>query len=138
MRNCLCVIFLSACFLSCKENTKSTHSTPTVPSKPTAVAPQSQLSILKSSESREPILIIGHPPVYPHNANEPHVPGTIVLMVTVSPSGDVADVRVKKSLHSKVDQRVVEAVRNWKYKPALKDGQPAEAVIEVTVRIRIE
>lgn len=50
--------------------------------------------------------------------------GVIVLEVVITPKGHVTDVKVLRSLQTLLDQAAVTAVRQWKYRPALKKGKP--------------
>ena len=67
------------------------------------------------------------------------VQGTVVLQVEVDPSGRVAmtPIRVIRSLGLGLDEKAIEAVKQWKFKPATKNGTPitAKATIEVSFRL---
>jgi len=56
-------------------------------------------------------------------------------MVEVSDKGYVCDVQVVRTLDKGVDSQVSEAVKNWHFDPAKKDGRhlPATALVEVDV-----
>lgn len=74
-------------------------------------------------------------PVYPKNALDQNLQGTVTLAVTVSPAGKAASVRVAESSgHSLLDEAARRGVARWTFSPGMKLGKPAEGV--VTVRIR--
>ena len=51
----------------------------------------------------------------------------------VDKKGDVADAKVVKGLGYGLDENAILAVKEWKYKPAEKDGEPIAVKMEVTV-----
>jgi len=74
-------------------------------------------------------------PVYPKNALDRNLQGTVTLTVTVSPEGKAAKVQVTGSSgHSLLDRAAQRSVSRWPFKPGMKAGQPAAG--EVVVRIR--
>jgi periplasmic protein TonB len=66
-------------------------------------------------------------PSYPANTV---AGGTVVLTVTVSPSGEIEDVQVLQGAKG-FTQQAKEAIRKWKFKPASLDGKPVAASIPV-------
>ncbi len=84
-----------------------------------------------------PRLISGPDPEYSEKARKAHVEGVVQLKVTVNENGDVADVRVTKSLGSGLDENAVAAVRTWKFKPGTKDGTPVSSDIDVEVSFHL-
>lgn len=65
--------------------------------------------------------------------------GTVVLEVVVTTEGRATNISVKKAARSGLDEAAIEAVRSWKFRPAIgPDGQPVAALvpIEVTFRLR--
>ena len=58
--------------------------------------------------------------------------GAVTVVLVVSSKGVPRDVRVAKGLDKEVDQSAIDAVREWRFSPALKDDQP------IAVRISLE
>jgi len=60
----------------------------------------------------------------------------VVLYAVVDPDGMIRNVRVIRSLDPVLDENAMKAVRQWKFKPGMKDGKPVPvaASIEVTFR----
>jgi TonB family protein len=58
-----------------------------------------------------------------------------VLELTISIDGNVTAARMTRSIHPVYDARVTRAARQWKYRPALSDGVPIEAVKTVTIKV---
>jgi TonB family protein len=70
----------------------------------------------------EPILM--PKPNYPPLAARQRQGGTVILSVLVDENGVVRDVKVLRGIKPDLglDAAAVAAVRNWRYKPATKDG----------------
>jgi len=69
-----------------------------------------------------PVAVSSPLPAFPKTGSK--VESIEELSILVSSSGDVDDIRVVKSLGPAVDEKVIAAVKQWKYKPATKDGKP--------------
>ena len=63
--------------------------------------------------------------------------GTVLLAVIVDSNGSTHDVKVLVPLGFGLDEKAVEAVRQWKFAPAMKDGKSVAALIHVAVRFRL-
>lgn len=64
--------------------------------------------------------------------------GIVELVATITADGRATDIRVAKGIGLGLDEKAVEAVRNWRFKPALGPiGKPASVrqVIEVTFHL---
>ena len=60
--------------------------------------------------------------------------GVCVLSLIVEPNGKTSNIHVLKPLSVDQDRLATEAVKKWKFKPAMKDGKPVAAKIAVEVR----
>ena len=58
-------------------------------------------------------------PDYSPEARAQHVQGSVVLAATITPGGSATDVHVSKGLGFGLDEKAVEAVRTWRFNPAL-------------------
>lgn len=81
---------------------------------------------------RDPKLIYSTRPVYPPMAKDTHVQGTVVVSAEVEPTGKVTAVTVESG-PMLLRGAAIEAVKQWKYAPALVDGRPVTAHITVGV-----
>jgi protein TonB len=92
---------------------------------------------LPRKNATKPALIAKTEPEYSEEARKAKVQGTVVLSIVVTASGQVTSVRVVHSLGLGLDQRAIEAVRQWKFRAATVDGKPAatQAVVEVNFRL---
>ncbi len=76
-------------------------------------------------------------PEYSEEARKAKYQGVCVLWLIVGPDGRPRDIKVARSLGMGLDQKAVEAVRNWKFEPAMKDGRPVAVQINVEVNFRL-
>ncbi len=80
-------------------------------------------------------LIIKINPVYPADAkaNKDTLDGPVVLSVLISKEGIPVKVFVKQSLRADYDQSAMDAVRQWRWKPYLLNGNPTAVKTTITV-----
>lgn len=64
------------------------------------------------------------------------VSGRVLLLVTVLADGSVKDVAVREGLSPAIDQAALESVKQWKFAPATRGGQPLAARIFVAVTVK--
>jgi TonB family protein len=76
-------------------------------------------------------------PDYSEEARKAKYQGTVVLWLIVDANGKPRDVRVARSLGMGLDQKAIEAVRLWRFQPALKDGSPVAVQINVEVNFHL-
>jgi TonB family protein len=90
----------------------------------------------KADTNREPRLVERVEPEYTPEALEANLSGTVVLDIEVGIDGRAQVVRVKKGLGLGLNEKAVEAVKQWKFEPAIRDGQPVavKAVVEMNFR----
>jgi protein TonB len=84
-----------------------------------------------------PVLLSKVEPEYSEEARKAKYQGTVLLYIEVDPSGRAENVRVVRSLGLGLDEKAIEAVKKWKFKPGYKNGQPVtvQATIEVNFRL---
>ena len=75
-------------------------------------------------------------PVYPPNALRARIEGDVSLAVTVSKTGDITAIKVTNG-SGMLAQSASDAVKQWKYKPYLLNGEPVEIQTDITVKFRL-
>jgi periplasmic protein TonB len=85
----------------------------------------------------QPAVIFKVDPEYSEEARKAKYSGTVVLSVIVDAEGHARDLRVVRSLGMGLDEKAVDAVAKWKFKPGMKGGQAVNvrATIEVNFRL---
>jgi protein TonB len=81
------------------------------------------------------LLIKETKPVYPQDALRQHIAGSVQLLATVSKEGDISAVKIISG-DSRLSRAAADAVRQWKYKPYLLNGEPVEIQTQVTVNFK--
>ncbi len=84
-----------------------------------------------------PALLFKVEPEYSEEARKAKYQGTALLYVTVDPSGRATNIRVVRSLGLGLDEKAIEAVRKWKFKPGYKDGRPVPVAATIEVNFRL-
>ena len=84
-----------------------------------------------------PSLLLKVEPEYSEEARKAKHQGTVLLSVEVDTSGRATNIKVARSLGLGLDEKAIEAVKQWKFKPGYKDGKPVivAATIEVNFRL---
>jgi TonB family protein len=68
-------------------------------------------------------------PEYPRSLKREGTQGNVVVAFTVDTRGRVQDVEVREATNSEFESAAVTAVRKWRFKPALRDGEPVQVRI---------
>jgi protein TonB len=76
-------------------------------------------------------------PEYSEEARKAKFQGTCVLWLIVGPDGRPRDIHIARSLGLGLDEKAIEAVKQWKFEPAMKDGKPVAVQINVEVDFRL-
>jgi periplasmic protein TonB len=84
-----------------------------------------------------PTLIYKVEPEYSEEARKAKFQGTVILYVEVDPTGRAINPKVIRSLGLGLDEKAIEAVRKWKFKPGYKDGKPVTVAATIEVNFRL-
>jgi protein TonB len=102
-------------------------STPTVA--PKIATPQ---RVRVSSGVQSGLLVRKVPPQYPPLARQARIQGTVILQAQISKEGNIENLQLVSG-HPMLAPAAIEAVKQWKYKPYLLNGEPVE--VETTVQV---
>ena len=77
-------------------------------------------------------------PKYPPELRAAHVDGEVVLYAIIRKDGSVDSIQLVKSIDPRLDANAMEALAQWKFRPAEKHGEPIdlEAVVHIPFRSR--
>lgn len=74
---------------------------------------------------------------YTEEARQRGVSGIVVLEIVVRRDGSVGDVKVLQGLTGGLNERAAQAVRQWRFTPAHRQGVPVDVVVEVAVEFKL-
>ncbi len=84
-----------------------------------------------------PVPISRPEPEYSEEARKAKYSGTVLLQIVVGEDGIPRNIKVLRPLGLGLDEKAVEAVSHWRFRPGLKGGKPVavQATIEVSFRL---
>ncbi|MGA9899088.1 MAG: TonB family protein [Terriglobales bacterium] len=101
------------------------------------VVPQPGPHTLRISQGVSQGLLINKvAPVYPLQAMKAQKQGSVQLLATISKDGDITNVKLLNG-DDLLARAAIDAVKQWKYKPYLLDGQPMEIQTQITVNFTL-
>jgi len=86
----------------------------------------------------QPSQISNTVPDYSDEAREKKVEGEVYLTFIAGVDGKTHDVRVMKSLGSGLDEKALEAVKQWTFKPGTLDGKPVAVQLRASVAFHLQ
>lgn len=74
---------------------------------------------------------------YTEDARRRGLSGEVVMEIVVRRDGSVGDVKILQPLGGGLDERAVQAVRQWRFAPAQKQGVPVDVLVEVAMEFKL-
>jgi TonB family protein len=74
---------------------------------------------------------------YTEEARRRGMTGEVVMEIVVARDGTVGDVKILRPLGGGLDERAVQAVRQWRFAPATRKGSPVDVLVEVAVEFKL-
>ncbi len=100
-----------------------------------AATPVLQRLVVSQGVSRG-LLVKEVPPVYPRTAVEMRIEGAVQLQATVAKTGSISEIKVLSG-DKELARAAVDAVKQWKYKPYLLNGEPVDIQTQITVKFKL-
>lgn len=97
--------------------------------------PPPPLRKLDASMTR-PIVLYRVEPAYTVEAKINRVSGIVITEVVIDETGAVTDVKVLKPLPFGLDKSAVDAIRQWRFAPAMADGKPVATKFTITINFK--
>ncbi len=85
----------------------------------------------------QPVVLHKIDPEYSEEARKAKHQGTVIVQIVVDTNGNAVEPKVLKSLGLGLDEKAVEAVKQWKFRPGYKDGKPVRVLAQVEVNFRL-
>jgi protein TonB len=86
---------------------------------------------------KRPEAISQVPPAYPAELRKAKIEGLVTLMFVLGEDGRVEDPRVENSSRPEFEKPALEAIRKWRFRPGMKDGQPVRTYVRIPMRFRV-
>jgi TonB family protein len=90
-----------------------------------------------SGSVTEPVLLWKIEPEYTDEARRAKIQGTVVLHIEVDTRGQAQNITVRQSLGLGLDERAIEAVQRWRFRPGYRNGKPWVTAAMVQVNFRL-
>jgi len=84
-----------------------------------------------------PQVVYDPEPSFSDEARKSKTQGIVLLMIVVGTDGKPYNIRVQQSLGMGLDEKAIEAVNHWRFRPATFNGQPVATQIAVEVNFRL-
>ena len=85
---------------------------------------------------QKPRAIFQAAPLYPSDMRSKKIEGVVTVLFVVDAAGKVSGPRVEKSTHPSFDQPAMDAVKKWKFEPAIRAGQRVACKMRVPIRFQ--
>jgi TonB family protein len=89
-------------------------------------------------EITHPVVIEKVNPKYPSDARDEKVMGMVIVETVLTEEGLVEEVQVLESVDERLSKVAVDAIRQWRFEPALCDGEPVAVYYNVTFNFRLD
>jgi TonB family protein len=77
-------------------------------------------------------------PEYTEEARAARYQGTVILEVIARKDGSADVVRVVRALGLGLDEQAIKAVKQWRFRPGMRDGQPVDVILNVEVSFNLK
>jgi len=74
---------------------------------------------------------------YTEDARQRSISGAVVLEIVVRRDGSVGDIKILQGLAGGLNDRAVQAVRQWRFSPAHRQGAAVDVIVEVAVEFKL-
>jgi len=84
-----------------------------------------------------PRAIYAPDPEFSDEARKAKYQGTVVLWTVISADGRARDIRVMRSIGMGLDEKAIEAIKQWRFEPGRKDGVAVAVEVNIEVSFRL-
>lgn len=100
--------------------------------------PEPDGPIYVTGDVQKPEKITSPPPQYTEIARKARIQGVVILQSIIDEQGNVTEVSVLKGLPMGLSEAAMNAVRQWKFKPATLNGKPVAVYFNLTVNFQLQ
>ena len=99
--------------------------------------PQGRVGDNPPGTNSAPVPIRTTNPEYTEEARNAKIEGAVLVEAVIDEKGVPTEPKVVRTLDKGLDQKALEAVRQWRFKPGLKDGTPVAVTVKIEVNFRL-
>jgi bla regulator protein blaR1 len=112
---------------------------PPRPNAPSAAGDSAADAYLRvGGEVKAPKILSRVEPIYPEEARKARIAGLVILEARIDETGVVRDVQILKNMPLGLGEAAVEAVRQWTFAPAVRDGKAVPVIFNVTMNFQLD
>jgi TonB family protein len=126
-----CAVALATCTTALALRTDVATLTPIAENQASGTKPPTKIHVKSSIMTGQKIS--GDNPTYPKEARAKKIQGAVVLNATISKDGAIENLQVVKTPNPSLAESALKAVRTWRYRPYLLNGEPV--AVETTVNV---
>ena len=110
---------------------------------PSAPAPSSAPDKIPASIRRvgggvsPPVVLTAPEPEFSDEARKKHISGSVLVYLQISEEGQVEKVHVIRGVGYGLDEKAMEAIQQYVFKPAMENGHPVRVEINVEVNFQL-
>ena len=86
----------------------------------------------------KPVKIFAPPPEYTEMAERARVQGVVILQAIIDCNGRVLETTVLKGLPMGLSEQAQIAVANWRFRPAMLQGEPVSVYFNLTINFQLD
>lgn len=90
-----------------------------------------------SDLEKKPEAVSQTAPVYPADLRKAKIEGSVTVICILGEDGRVEEPRVENSSRPEFEKPALDAVRKWRFRPGMKDGQAVRTYIRIPLRFRV-
>jgi TonB family protein len=84
-----------------------------------------------------PMILFKVDPQYSEEARKAQYQGTVVLEAIIRSDGTIEILRVVRSLDFGLDENAIQALKQWKFRPGMRNGQPVDVALNIEVNFNL-
>ena len=109
-----------------------------IPSGPPPEKIDDTVPIQVVGDVRPPEKLFAPQPQYTEIARKARISGVVIVQAIIDKQGNVTNIKVLKGLPMGLEEAAVDAMKQWKFKPATLNGRPVTVYYNLTVNFKLQ
>jgi protein TonB len=90
-----------------------------------------------SELEKRPEVVSPVAPMYPRELEKAKIEGAVTLVFVLNEDGRVEEPRIENSSRPEFEKPSLDAIRKWRFRPGMKDGQAVRTYLRIPIRFRV-